>query len=166
MEGNLELVVEHESAQLTKQEKDMSAGPVENVGNFLKAETWESEFLKFRSVLIFSSQVVLVVLTYYASFLLRLDTSLDASYLALFWKSLPLVLLIKLVLFYRCGRMHGWWRYVGMSDLLDISKASFIGSILIFCLLEGVFRLAGYPRSVILIDLFLTIMGLGGAPFR
>ena len=108
---------------------------------------------------------MLIVLTYYASFLLRLDTDLDAASRAMFWKTLPFVLVIKLVLSYQCGLMHGWWRYVGISDLLDISKASLLSSSLIFCLVEAVLRLPGYPRSVVVIDLFLTIMVLGGARF-
>ena len=121
--------------------------------------------MKYRAALIFTSQAVLIVLTYYASFLLRLDAELDAANRGLFWKTLPFVLLIKLVLAYQCGLMHGWWRYVGISDMLDISKASFLSSSLIFCLVEGVLRVPGYPRSVVLIDLFLTIMVLGGARF-
>ena len=108
---------------------------------------------------------MLVAVTYYVSFLLRLDTNLDAADRALFWKTLPFVMLIKLLMSYECGLMHGWWRYVGMSDLLDISKASVLSSILIFCLVNAVFHLPGYPRSVIIIDLFLTIMVLGGARF-
>jgi FlaA1/EpsC-like NDP-sugar epimerase len=143
----------------------MSAGTMENVGNALKIEPQRNGFVRYRSALIFSSQALLVVLTYYTSFLLRLDTNLDAASRALFWKTIPFVLLIKLVLSYQCGLMHGWWRYVGMSDLLDISKASFISSSLIFCLVEAVLRLPGYPRSVIIIDLFLTVVVLGGARF-
>ena len=143
----------------------MSAGTMEHVGNALKVRSESSAFMRYRSALIFSSQAVLIVLTYYASFLLRLDTELDAANRAIFWKTLPFVLVIKLVLSYQCGLMHGWWRYVGISDLLDISKASLLSSSLIFCLVEAVFRLPGYPRSVVVIDLFLTIMVLGGARF-
>jgi len=143
----------------------MSAGTVERVGNALKVEPVSNGFLRYRSALIFSSQAVLIVLTYYASFLLRLDTDLDAANRAMFWRTLPFVLIIKLVLSYQCGLMHGWWRYVGISDLLDISKASLLSSSLIFCLVEAVLRLPGYPRSVVVIDLFLTIMVLGGARF-
>jgi FlaA1/EpsC-like NDP-sugar epimerase len=150
---------------LTKEDKVMSAGTVERVGNALKVEPVSNGFLRYRSALIFSSQAVLIVLTYYASFLLRLDTDLDAANRAMFWKTLPFVLIIKLVLSYQCGLMHGWWRYVGISDLLDISKASLLSSSLIFCLVEAVLRLPGYPRSVVVIDLFLTIMVLGGARF-
>ncbi len=143
----------------------MSAGTMENISSVLKPQPKSGDFLKYRAVLIFVSQIVLVALTYYVSFLLRLDANLDSADKAAFWKTLPFVLLIKLVLFDRCGLMHGWWRYVGMSDLLDISKASLLSSVLIFCLVKGVFRLPGYPRSVVIIDLFLTIMVLGGARF-
>jgi FlaA1/EpsC-like NDP-sugar epimerase len=143
----------------------MSAGTMEHVGNALGVKPESSAFMRYRSALIFSSQAVLIVLTYYASFLLRLDTDLDAANRAIFWKTLPFVLVIKLVLSYQCGLMHGWWRYVGISDLLDISKASLLSSSLIFCLVEAVLRLPGYPRSVVVIDLFLTIMVLGGARF-
>jgi FlaA1/EpsC-like NDP-sugar epimerase len=151
------------AASLTKEVVIMSAGTVENIGNSLKVES--SGFLKYRAVLILVSQMLLVTLTYYVSFVLRLDTNLDRADLAIFWKTLPFVLLIKLVLSYKCGLMHGWWRYAGMSDLADIGKASLLSSVLIFTLVEGILRLSGYPRSVIIIDLFLTIMVLGGARF-
>ena len=59
----------------------MSAGTIEHVGNALKVKAESNGFLKYRSALIFSSQAVLIVLTYYASFLLRLDTDLTVKYL-------------------------------------------------------------------------------------
>ncbi len=158
-------MAEREFAPLTKEDADMSAGAMENISNALKIEPESRSFLKYRAAVIFSSQAVLIVLTYYASFLLRLDTNFDAANWAIFWKTLPFVLVIKLVLSYQCGLMHGWWRYVGISDLLDISKASLLSSTLIFCLVEAVLRIPGYPRSVIIIDLFLTIMAMGGARF-
>jgi len=151
-----------------KEDPVMSAGTIENVGEALKIQpknTTSDGFFPYRAGLILVSQVVLIVLTYYVSFLLRLDANLDAANRALFWKTLPFVLVIKLVLSYRCGLMHGWWRYVGMSDLLDISKASLLSSSIIFCLVEAVLRFDAYPRSVVVIDLFLTIMVLGGARF-
>jgi FlaA1/EpsC-like NDP-sugar epimerase len=159
-------MAEGTAAKPTREDTTMSAGTMENLGSALKIQSKKSGgFLKYRAVLIFASQILLVALTYYASFLLRLDAKLDSADLAIFWKTLPFVLLIKLVLSYQCGLMHGWWRYVGISDLLDISKASLLSSVLIFCLVEGIFRLQGFPRSVVVIDLLLTIMVLGGVRF-
>ena len=143
----------------------MSLRTTENIWRPSPVEPKNGGFVKYRGLLIFASQSILVMLTYYASFLLRLDANLDGAQRAIFWKTLPFVLLIKLVLSYQCGLMHGWWRYVGISDLLDISRASLLSSVLIFALVEAVLRLPGYPRSVVIIDLFLTIMALGGARF-
>lgn len=146
----------------------MSAGTLENLDQMNKAtqvKPRSNDFLEYRVLFIFISQALLLALTYYASFLLRLDFELDSASKGLFWKTLPFVLLIKLVLSYRCGLMHGWWRYVGISDMLDISKAAAYSSMLIFCLVEVVMRLNEYPRSVFVIDLILTMMVLGGARF-
>jgi FlaA1/EpsC-like NDP-sugar epimerase len=138
---------------------------VESIGGTVKMRSSDSYFMKYRSLLIFFSQVCSIVFTYYVSFLLRLDGNLSAADRSLFWKTLPLLLIIKLLLFYRFGLMHGWWCYVGMSDLWEISKASFFSFCAIVGLLQFGLRPAGYPRSVPLIDLFLTIMVVGGARF-
>ncbi|MGH9545855.1 MAG: polysaccharide biosynthesis protein [Terriglobales bacterium] len=158
-------MAEDKTAPLTKKDNVISASTMENISNALRLRPHTNGFLKYRAVVIFASQMVLVAFTYYVSFLMRLDARLGGADLAIFWKTLPFVLLIKLALSYQCGLMHGWWRYVGISDLLDISKASFLSSALIFCLVEGVFPFPGFPRSVVIIDFFLTIMVLGGARF-
>src|SRR5229473_8155093 len=74
----------------------MSAGTMGNIGRSLNAQRQNGGFLQYRAVLIFASQIVLVALTYYVSFLLRLDANLDGHDQAIFWKTLPFVLLIKL----------------------------------------------------------------------
>jgi len=53
-----------------------------------------------------------------------------------------------------------------MSDLVDIAKASLISAVLIYAALWiGLWPRPGYPRSVVLIDLILTIFCIGGARF-
>ena len=117
-------------------------------------------------MLIFASQIVLVVLTYYASFLLRLDVDLDAANRRLVLENAPVSSSADQAGAVLSVRINAWLvALCGDEDLLDISKASFLSSSLIFCLVEGVFRVPGYPRSVVVIDLFLTIMVLGGARF-
>ena len=130
----------------------MSTATIENARSMMKTKPVSNDFMKYRTPLIFVSQACLVIVTYYASFLLRLDANLDPAMRSLFWQTLPLVLVVKLVLSYRFGLLHGWWRYVGMSDLLDISKASFVSSCILFCVIQGIMRPEGFPRSVIPID--------------
>jgi len=54
-------------------------------------------FIKYRTVLIVLSEIVLIATSYYLSFLLRLDTVLSETQHDLFWKTLPLVIVLKLV---------------------------------------------------------------------
>src|SRR2546423_8202971 len=119
--------------------------------------------LSWRRPLIIGSQAALVVLSYYFSFLLRFDFSPAAQYLHLFWLTLPLVVAVKLALFYIFGLLRGWWRYVGVSDALDITKAASLSTIVLFVLLIVELQLPGYPRSVLCIDFLLTVLTVGGA---
>lgn len=123
-------------------------------------------FLRPRKAAIIALQALLIVATYYAAFALRLDFFLDARSRSVFLLSLPWVLLIKLVVFGRFGLLRGWWRYAGMSDLVDITKASVSSAFLVYLVFWlGLWPRPGYPRSVVLIDLVLTIFCMGGARF-
>ncbi len=121
--------------------------------------------LGFRKALISVLQTVLIVGTYYASFLLRFDFKFGPATLHLFLVTVFLVVGIKLPIFYYFGLLRGWWRYVGMSDLLDIGEASFSSAVLLYLTLIATHAFPGYARSVILIDLALTILLVGGARF-
>src|SRR5260370_36144411 len=100
----------------------------------------------------------LLVGAYYGSFLLRFDDSLTAVHRSLFWRTLPIVLVGRLVCFYYAGLFRGWWRYVGMSDLLDITKAAFLSAIVNFLVLTRPFSYPGYLRSICGIDFILTLL--------
>jgi FlaA1/EpsC-like NDP-sugar epimerase len=121
--------------------------------------------MKYRTVLILFSEIVLIAASYYGSLLLRLDAILTLTQRDIFWKTLPLIVVVKLIVFYRFGLLRGWWRYVGMSDIANIGMASFVSSTVIFLLIESMIHFKGYPRSVIPIDMFLCIMLVGGSRF-
>jgi FlaA1/EpsC-like NDP-sugar epimerase len=125
----------------------------------------QSTFLKYNKLIIIVTQIGLLSLTYYLSFLLRFDLGMPERFRAVFLETLLYALAVKLVVFYFYRLYGGWWRYVGMSDLLDITKAAVLG----FLILLGVIYLRthfiDYPRSVLVIDLVLTILVLGGARF-
>jgi FlaA1/EpsC-like NDP-sugar epimerase len=109
-------------------------------------------------------EALLVIAAYYSSFLLRLDFSPDERSRTIFLISLPWVLLIKLAIFYACGLLKGWWRYAGMSGLADITKASLTSGLLLYTAQWlGFWSVPGYLKSIVLIDLVLTIFFTGGA---
>ncbi|MBV8673063.1 MAG: polysaccharide biosynthesis protein [Acidobacteriaceae bacterium] len=121
--------------------------------------------VNYRRPLILVSQICLLAMSYYGSFLLRFDFRPDPGYQLQFLQTLVPVLAVELLGFYVFGLLRGWWRYVGMSDVLDICKAAFCSAVVLYLLIEVVLRVDGYPRSVLAINLILTVLIVGGTRF-
>jgi FlaA1/EpsC-like NDP-sugar epimerase len=143
----------------------MSTMTSANLAKKMVKEHSQDALLRHRMPLILLSQIILICIGYYSSFVLRLDSNFDAAAHSLFWQTLPLVLVVKLVIFYHFGLLRGWWRYVGMSDVVNITCATFLTSTLLYTLIVFVVAVKGYPRSVVPIDMVLSIMLVGGARF-
>lgn len=130
-----------------------------------RAQRAESvNWLRYRWALILLLNSVLVSLAYYVSFLLAYDFVLPPRTLMLFARSLPIILLVTMVSFRALGLLSGWWRYAGMSDLLDITKGAVYSSFAAFVILAVLLH-PRVPKSVIVIDTALTILVVGGARF-
>jgi FlaA1/EpsC-like NDP-sugar epimerase len=121
--------------------------------------------LNYRRPLILVSQIGLLAMSYYGSFLLRFDFRPEVGYQWLFMRTLLLVVAVEMLVFYVFGLLRGWWRYVGMSDALDICKAAFTSAVVLYLLIELVLKVKGYPRSVLAINLILTVFLVGGSRF-
>lgn len=121
--------------------------------------------LNYRKPLILLSQAALITFSYVGSFLLRFDLHLKTPDQIVILQTLPLVLATKLLIFYFFGLLRGWWRYVGLNDALDITKASLVSSVSLYALFKLGLNVDGYPRSVLIIDLALTILLVGGSRF-
>jgi FlaA1/EpsC-like NDP-sugar epimerase len=124
-----------------------------------------NRLLSYRRPLILISQIWLLAMSYYASFLLRFDFRPDSAYQVLFLRSLPLVVAVELLFLHAFGLLRGWWRYAGMSDAQDICEASFSSAVFLYVLIELVLRVDGYPRSMLAINLVLTMLFVGGTRF-
>ena len=124
-----------------------------------------SKLLNYRRALIVASQLCLFVVSYYCSFLLRFDFNPSPAYQHLFAWTLPIVLVVEVLVFSVFGLVRGWWRYVGMSDALDIGKASFTCAVVLYVLFEFALNVSEYPRSVFVINLLVTMLVVGGTRF-
>lgn len=122
--------------------------------------------VSYRRPLIFVSQIFLLAMSYYGSFLLRFDFQLDdVNVKVQLMRTLVPVLAVELLVFGVFGLLRGWWRYVGMSDVLDICKAALSSTVILYILIELVFKVSEYPRSVLAINLVLMVLFVGGARF-
>ena len=106
--------------------------------------------------------VAVIVLAYYAAFLLRFEGELLHPYYSLFLNSLPLVIVLQLGAFLALGLYDGLWRYTSMSDLsrqLRAVAGAWIASTLAIVF---VFRLENFSRSVLIVDLLILTIGVSG----
>ncbi|PYU29032.1 MAG: hypothetical protein DMG32_01135 [Acidobacteria bacterium] len=121
-------------------------------------------WFRYRWALILLLHTVLLSLTYYLSFLLAYDFVLPPTTVTLFARSLTIVLLVTMIFFRALGLLSGWWRYAGMSDLLDITRAAVSSSLAAFVIMAVLLH-PRVPNAVIIIDSALTILVIGGARF-
>jgi len=88
--------------------------------------------LRYRKFLIISTHVVVFGAGLLLAFLFAFNMDLSRRWLA---GPFPLMLLVampvKLIVFGCYGQYRGWWRYVGINDLIQIAKASLLSAIIL-----------------------------------
>ncbi len=113
-------------------------------------------------LLILGADILLLALAWYGSFLLRFNFHLPDDYPGFIARTLPLVVMIKLIIFYLFDLYRGMWRYTSIGDMFRIVRAASLVSVVIFFFLYFVQGLGGFARSVIIIDWILTIAFISG----
>jgi FlaA1/EpsC-like NDP-sugar epimerase len=109
---------------------------------------------------IVSLQLLLVVASATAAWLLRFDFTFPRP--SVFLCALPLLLPLRL-LSMRCFNLfHGYWRFTGVVDALNILKAVTMGSIVFLVAERWIVRQKSFPISVYFLEAILTIAALTG----
>jgi FlaA1/EpsC-like NDP-sugar epimerase len=119
-----------------------------------------SNLLHFRIWLVGLFQSALILTALLLAWLLRFDFSLPYRDL-LFWAA-PLLIVIRLLAIARFGLLHGWWRYTGVSDALDIVKAIGVGSVAFLLVMRFFLGIVAFPRTVYILEALLSIGMLTG----
>ena len=120
---------------------------------------------RFKQFLVLIIDALLICISLFSSFCIRLDTFNLSSYIRQITQSLPLILAVRLSVFTYAGLYRGMWRFVGMRDLVKLVQAVTLSSLLSVVLLFLIFRLENYPRSVFIIDWFVVLILIGGSRF-
>ena len=101
-----------------------------------------------------------LIFSFFVAFLLRFDFSIPAEYLNLSLLWLPVFIAVKLSSFAFFGLYRGIWRYTSLWDILNISKAVLSASIIVILLFGFSVGFSGFPRSIFLLDLILTVISI------
>lgn len=111
------------------------------------------------------SDIILTILSYWLSYLLRFNFAIPDIYMGHFLKSCPVLVALRVITFHIFGLYKGVWRYASMNDLIRILKAITAGTVVFSAYVAFYFMALSFPRSVIIIDWFIIITFLGGSRF-
>ncbi len=130
--------------------------------------------LRLRRQLIILAHIFVFALALMLSFLMASNMQFRSTWLV---EQYPLLLalfiIVKIPVFGLSKQYRGWWRYVGISDLIGIAAASLISTFIIAVLWFSILYtpLRQYPRierltevsqSIFMLDMFFTLLLLGG----
>lgn len=112
--------------------------------------------------------LIFISLSYYFSFIL-VSGEFSTQAKTLFIQTIPLVLALKIAIFYLLGLYKGSWRYSSIEDLIKISKAlifSSFGSSLALAIVAGIKPFGGIIFFIIDFYILLSLVGSSRISFR
>ncbi len=114
------------------------------------------------AIVILGIDIILIACSLYAAYQIRFEFDIPPEFFLGFKRVLPIAIIIKLFIFSFFDLYRGMWRYTGLSDLLNILKASVISTILIVTIVVFSTRFYGFSRSIFVIDWSFTFLLVSG----
>jgi FlaA1/EpsC-like NDP-sugar epimerase len=115
-----------------------------------------------RAAILVLAHVAMIVLANQLAFWLRFDGPVPEEQRPFDTSLLPLVILVRLLVFIPMRLHEGVWRYASIWDLRRIVTGVGISSLLLYTAIHGPLGLTVYPRSVFIIDALLLLLMMGG----
>src|SRR5271166_1068851 len=110
--------------------------------------------LRKNSLFVGAFQAGLIFVSLIVAWFLRFDFTLPDR--RLLFSAACMLILIRMAAISGFGLLHGWWRYTGLSDTLDVMKAVLSGSVVFVLVLRYVLHVASFPRTVYVLEAVLT----------
>jgi FlaA1/EpsC-like NDP-sugar epimerase len=161
------VVLEMRKKSTNTQLKDKNQSPSELAAS-------PAGLLAFRKPLIILAHIVAFAASLMLSFLVVNDMQFRRTWLVELYPTVLLFfIIIKLPVFGLFKQYRGWWRYVGISDLLGILRASLVSTLIIVALWFATRyiplvranlppHLSEPPEAICMADMFATVLLLGG----
>lgn len=119
--------------------------------------------LRINTCIAMLHDVAAAAIAWWFAYLLRFNFDLPAAFREELWGTLVWVVPLQSAVFWAFSLYRGIWRYASVMDLRRILFAV-IASVVLIPLVLGLFRVQGIvPRSVLIIDLLLLLLTMGGS---
>ncbi len=115
---------------------------------------------KFWMVLL--ADVAFLIISFFLAYYIRFEGVPNGQQYGSFISILPLLIFVKIIVFYLCGLYRGMWRYTSITDLFNILKGVLLSFLIIVIFLFYINRFEGLSRSVFIIDAILTFLFISG----
>lgn len=117
---------------------------------------------RYRILILILAHSVLIVAANQAAFWLRFDGEVPPPQQPFNTTLLPLLVLVRLAVFFPLRLHKGVWRYASVLDLRNIVMGVALSSVVFWVIVHGLMGVLVYPRTVFIIDAVLLISLLGG----
>ena len=117
--------------------------------------------MKYRVAILVVIHSVLFVGIYYAAYLMRFTLDIPERNVRLYFQGVVPVVAIKIGVFMWLRSFHGWWRHVSFSDFISLLRSAVVATMAIAAA-DYFFLHRQIPRTVLLNDLVMTIVTIGG----
>jgi len=118
--------------------------------------------LRYRKLLVIAIQATLVTIAFLSAVALRQDLAFEPVPMKTVLAALPILVAVRTGSLGIFGLHQGLWRYVSVSDLLQIIKASTVGSLILAGLVLIFFDRDYFPPGLLIMDWAANILLLGG----
>jgi FlaA1/EpsC-like NDP-sugar epimerase len=118
-----------------------------------------------RVILVFIHDFVAAAAAWYLAYALRFNLDISPEYFEGMLRTLPWVIALQALVFWRFGLYRGVWRYASLPDLKRILLAIGVGAMATALLLHLMLMGELVPRSVLLLDPILLLLLMGGSRF-
>ncbi|MCK5784051.1 MAG: polysaccharide biosynthesis protein [Desulfobacterales bacterium] len=113
--------------------------------------------------ILLATDIALIIAAHGCAYLIRFPDGISAATFKYpIVVTIPLLIAIKIPVFYTFGLYRGMWRYTSLNDLINIIKATSISFLVIVSFILFLNRFQGYPRSIFFLDAILTFILISG----
>lgn len=118
-----------------------------------------------RRAIVLSAEILAFGLANYLAFFVRFDWNIPDGEMALFFKYLPVVILVRLSLSLVFSTYKGFWKYTSTRDVFKLAGTLATGTFIILIAIRYIAGEMAYPKSIYIIDWFFNMTLLMGLRF-
>jgi len=112
--------------------------------------------------IVFIGVLILMCLSLVIAYLMRFEFRLTPDRIDQIIYLLPLVVPLKVLVFFQMDMYRGMFRYVNLSDILRVFRAIVVSSLIIIFIILTFYHFKGFSRAVFIMDAGLTFLLISG----